>query len=337
MSSEVNDGQYQGSQAFAHILPVKGESINPNTGSLKFSKTLVELRGIRPSVDLKVNLTYSAGTLGAFGLPQAWALDLPYVIPGKSVTTQGRTYAIDLGWTDDLNYQSGLRYLNNHGMKFEPVVPPQQLPSGHSGEYSYKLQHPDGSIDYFEANGKPLERDDVYGNSIYYGLIAGAGGSVLSSEPCLEYILDSWGQKITFEYMPATRMDIISPDGSRISAHFSEQGVDQITDAAGYQTRCWYIAFNDNQQVLHEIGYPTNLVSRYYYCGLGYFDADRNAKQMPAVQDHYRLDRDGSLLEHTNYRYGNETGGLTYTGAGKGFTMAGLQDTLMEGGDPEYR
>ena len=42
------------------------------------------------------------------------------------------------------------------------------------------------------------------------------------------------------------------------------------------------------------------------------------------------------FLAHTTYSYRTETGGLTFTGVGKGFTMGGLQDSLMEEHDPKY-
>ena len=52
------------------------------------------------------------------GLPKGWSYNLDFVIPGKSVTYNGTTYVIDPNWQDDSGYQSGLKYLNQHGICF---------------------------------------------------------------------------------------------------------------------------------------------------------------------------------------------------------------------------
>ncbi|KAI1425515.1 hypothetical protein F5Y12DRAFT_795856 [Xylaria sp. FL1777] len=335
MSKE--SGQYQGSQAFAHLVPSKNESINPNTGSLNITQPLLELRGIRASINFALSLTYAAGSAGSFGLPTSWGLSLPYLVPGKSITTNGKTYAIDLNWTDATGYQSGLKYMNHHGMKFRPVQPPQRLPSGQNGLYAYQLRYPDGSIDFFDATGKPLEHHDIFGNFIRFSYLSNHHGDVLTTQPCLDYIVDSWGQKISFSYMASARMDLTAPDGNKISVAFSQRGVDMITDAYGYQTRYSYTVFDNAQHVLSEIRYPTSLISKFSYSKLQYLDTARKSRSCPAVQDQYKYDQDGKFLEHTSFRYGTETSGLTFTGAGKGFTMGGLKDNLMDGSDPYYK
>ncbi|KAI0428653.1 hypothetical protein F5Y09DRAFT_312431 [Xylaria sp. FL1042] len=331
------NGQYQGSQAFAHLLPAKNESVNPNTGSLNITQPIFELRGVRDSINFSLSLTYSAGSAGSFGLPKSWGLSLPYLIPGKSITTQGKTYAIDLSWTDVSGYQSGLKYINHHGMKFRLVNPPQRLPSGQGGLYAYQLQYPNGSIDFFDATGKPVEHHDIFGNFIRFSYLSNHHGDVLTPQPCLDYIADSWGQKIKFGYLASTRMDLMGPDETKVSVTYSERGVDMVTDASGYQTRYSYAPFDGHRNVLSEIRYPTSLISRFSYTKLQYLDTSRKARWVPAVQDQYKHGHDGKFLEHTSFRYGTETSGLTFTGAGKGFTMGGLRDSLMDGSDPYYK
>ncbi|MCJ1396751.1 hypothetical protein MMC18_009643, partial [Xylographa bjoerkii] len=120
-------------------------------------------------------------------------LKLPHVIPGASVTVGGRTYAIDFGWTDAKGYKSGLRYLNDHDVQFELKNPALPLPSGNRGKYTYKLLQGDGSVDYFDATGKPIEHDDLFGNYIYYSYASGGGGP---RNFLLDYIEDAWGQRI---------------------------------------------------------------------------------------------------------------------------------------------
>lgn len=107
----------------------------PNTGSLHFVQPLVDLRGVLNSIDLKLNLTYSARNLGMFGLPPSWGLDLLYVFPGVSLTSKGRTFVLDFDWADASDCHFGLRYINDHGMEFKQVSPALPLPSGLSGSY----------------------------------------------------------------------------------------------------------------------------------------------------------------------------------------------------------
>jgi len=63
--------------------------------SVGYSKSLVDLRGITPSINCTLDLTYSAGQSKSFVLPMNWTFSFPFLIPGKSVTTQQRTYIID--------------------------------------------------------------------------------------------------------------------------------------------------------------------------------------------------------------------------------------------------
>ncbi|WP_293355768.1 MULTISPECIES: hypothetical protein [unclassified Microcoleus] len=146
-SATATNSQYQGSQAFNHSFLIN-ESINPNTGSLVLSKSLVNLKGINPTIDLTINLAYSAGTAGILNLPNNWSFGISYIIPGISLACQGKTSVIDLNWSDSTGYQSGLRYVNDHGVKFQDVIPPQSLPSGQPGTYSYQFTYNDGACDY---------------------------------------------------------------------------------------------------------------------------------------------------------------------------------------------
>ena len=326
-----NDNQYQGSQAFAHVLDQKSESVNPNTGSLHFFQPLINLRGIRDSIDLKLNLTYAAGNRGTFGLPGNWGLDLPYVLPDASLTAKGRTYAIDFSWADISDYPSGLKYINNHGMKFEKVAPALPLPSGQRGLYGYKLQCTDGSCDYFDEHGKPMEHDDIFGNYVYYSYASGEQSNVLAKDVSLGFILDSWGQKVTFQYQPQMEIYINLPDGNKSHVKFSTEGVFLIVDPAGHQTKLEYIITPFSQRVLSRVTYPTGLVSRFDYIGIRYLDTNGAEHQMPAITDHRHYDSSAKVLMHSNYRYGTISGN-TYTGASKGSRLSGSNDGLIDSG-----
>ncbi|KAH0435461.1 hypothetical protein CcaCcLH18_04853 [Colletotrichum camelliae] len=335
--ADSDGGQYKGSQAFSHIVPGRNESINPNTGSLNFTKPLVQLRGITSSIDINISLSYNAGSAGAYGLPRNWSIDLPYVVPGQTITFSGRTYAIDEFWNDAEGHQSGLRYLNNHGIKFSQIIPPQLLPTDQSQEYSYKLQLQDGSTEFFDALGRPLARLDLFGNSLQYFYLQGPSGGILDPEPCLDYILDSWGQKIQFAYQEGLEMVVIGPSHTETTIAFSGQGVSVITDPLGYATAFVYTASVTDEQVISTIAYATGLTSRFDYTAIQFLDNNNTARYLPAVSDYYQLDANGRTLKHTNYRFGSESAGLTFTGAGVGCQLSGLKDNLMDSNHTSYR
>ncbi|KAI1641844.1 uncharacterized protein F4817DRAFT_29730 [Daldinia loculata] len=326
-------GQYQGSQAFSHIVPQENESVNPNTGSLNYTAQLLQLRGVRPGIDLSLNVFYSYGTVGTFGLPHNWSLDLPYVLDGKSLTANGHTYAIDYEWSDDKDYASGLKYMNNHGIKFEKIVPPQDLPSGLPGQYGYQLSQVDGSKVYFDVEGKPLQNSDIYGNFIYYSYLQGSDGGVGSQNVLLDFVQDSWGQQITFEYQESQLWVIKLPTGSYTTINFSEDGILTIQDPADLTTSFDYqpSPVNSSSKVLSIITYPTGLSSRYEWGTVKYLDANGSAQYMPKVDEHYQMDSEDTIYSNTSYDLGGFTGGSTYTGAAIGLQMAGATDALMDG------
>ncbi|KAI9157982.1 tRNA3(Ser)-specific nuclease WapA [Paramyrothecium foliicola] len=322
-------GQYQGSQAFNHIDPSLKESVNPNTGSLFVSLPIVKMLGKRSSIDLTVNIFYSAGFRGTFGLPPNWGLDLPYVLQDKSVTVNGRTYPIDEEWSDIEGHKSGLRYMNNHGIRFERVVPPQPLPSGLIGAYGYTLEHVNGSVDYFDAFGKPIEHHDIYGNFIHYSYIDGQEEGVDSPYVKIGEIRDSWGQEIQISFMESSEMRVSLPDGGETVLRFTATNLYTIIDASGYQTDIEYTDFNESSEVLSRITYPSGLISQYDYVAVQYLDLEGKGGWMPAVQDVRSLDKNNKVYQHTRYSYGMESG-ATYTGAAIECRMGGPTDALMD-------
>jgi len=326
------NGQYKGSQAFAHILPLEKESINTNTGSLNYSQTLVKLRGIQKSVDLTLSINYSDDLLGTFGFPANWGFDLPYVLPGKSATFQQRTYAIDKEWSDTVGYKSGLRYLNDHGTRFQQVSP-SKLPSEKPGKYSYLLQCTDGAAFYFDSFGKLLEQDDIFGNRICYKYVGGEDGTVLTK--ALASIEDSWHQSITFKYatgspgMPYGGVTITLPNETSTTVRFDKGGVRSIIDPADQKTTFTYQA---GQPIISEITYPTGLQSLFEYTDIEFRDTNGRSGHKAAVVKNVKRDKaDGTTYERTTYGYGMLSKGHTYTGFQIGCQLGGLQDSLMDG------
>ncbi|KAK7211151.1 hypothetical protein V2G26_018329 [Clonostachys chloroleuca] len=309
-------GQFQSSHAFTRINTSDIESVNPNTGSLNVRIPLVKLVGVRPSIDLNVTVFYAPGSQGIFGLPTNWSLDIPYVLDGKSVTTSGRTFAIDFDWADAKNHKSGLRYVNNHGMTFRRQLPPKPLPSGRNGKYAWYLQHPDGSLDYFDELGRPAERHDVYNNYIAYDYQPPSqGGSDLRTTR----LNPTWQYALPF------------PDGGQSSINYAPGGIGSFVDAESLKTRFEYSSLGQENWQLHSITYPNGLVSIYSYITIPFIAIDGSKGGFPAVQEHLQRDSDGHLQARTKYKYG-PSDGCTFTGAAINLRMGGAKDSLMDAG-----
>lgn len=321
---------YQGSQAFSQGS-IANESVTPNTGSLTLSKAIVALRGIQEGIGLTVNLAYSAGAQGLLGLPAGWGFGIAWLVPGASLTTQGKTSIIDLGWSDATGYQSGLRYVNNHGMKFQEIIPPQPLPSGRPGTYAWRLRYTDGANDYFDATGKLVEHDDAFGNALSYYYTDPFAGAANNR---LDYIVDSFGQQVRFGYGPSAIV-VTTPDGAQTTINWSAQGVQSVVDALGNVTAFSYQPAAAGS-VVAAVQYPTGLVTRFEYVGLTWLDAAGAAQTFPAVSDLIHLDAAGNQLDHTSYAFGTDSGGATFTGAAAGYRMSSGADSLMDSNNAAY-
>jgi hypothetical protein len=258
---------YQGSQAF-NQGSIVNESVTPNTGSLGLSKAIVALRGIQDAIGLTLNLSYAAGSQGLLGLPDGWGWGIAYLIPGASLTTQGKTSIVDPHWSDAAGYQSGLRYVNNHGMKFQGVVPPQPLPSGRPGSYAWQLRYTDGAMDYYDATGKLAEHADRFGNAISYYYVDPFAGPLANR---LDHIVDSFGQQVGFGYGP-NAIVVTGPDGARSTINWSAQGVQSIVDPLGSVTSFGYVTAA-GRKLVAVVQYPTGLCTRLEYIPLSYLDA----------------------------------------------------------------
>ncbi|KAI0105290.1 hypothetical protein GGR51DRAFT_571955 [Nemania sp. FL0031] len=327
-----DQSQYQGSQAYTRD-EAADESIAPNSGNVKFSKTLVNLRGKLKSIDLVVKASFTPNTRGSFSLPPNWGLSVSYTIPGQSVTVQGKTFVVDHDWVDETGWRSGLRYVNHHGMLFQSINPPQPLPSGRSGHYAWRLRMADGALEFFDDFGKLLEHQDVYGNSIYYSY-TDPSSNALSAQ--INYIIDSWGQKINFQYNIDPGLSVVSPDGGKITLVFGSEGVSRIQDASGYIISFLYTTVG-SRTVIKKITYPTGLQSTFEYVGLSALDEKRNPVTLPACACHMHMDAAGNQMSITRYYYGQSTGNSNFTGNTSGCLMGSSSDSLMDSGNLDYR
>lgn len=334
----AEDSQYQGSQAFNQLLAVS-EQVNPGTGSLVVSVPIAHLPGIHDDSALKINLIYSAGGGGVFGLPRNWSFNLPFVIPGRTLVWAGSCYLIDKDWSSSDGYRSGIRYWNEKGTLFEEVIPPQPLPSGGTGKFSFRLRDKKGLTFCFDSTGKLLEAVDRFGNCIAYFYVdqfSGAAGNRLKK------IVDNYGQQVSFGYSSGNRIDVTAPHGGTTSIEYSPQGIVRLIDCAENLTQFSYASW-DRETLLVQASYPTGLSSRFDYVGLEFKDRSGKSGRKPAVCDYRRFDAsrfdasgENRLLEHTKYFYGQDTGN-TYTGFAAGCALTDATDALMDSGNLLFR
>ncbi|WP_108820423.1 RHS repeat domain-containing protein [Pseudovibrio sp. Alg231-02] len=325
----MSNSQYRGSQAFNQTLQVN-EYVNKNTGSLTIRIPLVELRGKTEAIGLNLSLSYLSGADGQLGMPEGWGFNLPFVTNDETLTYQGKTFVIDLEWTDSSGYQSGLKYLNDHGQKFEKFVRDQPLPSG-DGSYRYLLSYNDGSKSYFDATGKPVLQSDLFGNSLQYRYadqLTGVVGNKLTA------IVDSYGQTVTLSYNFGSLI-VTLPDGSTQEVTYADQGVARIINQSDAPTEFAYINHAD-QTVISEISYGSGLTTTLTYTSIDYLDEDGNQGSFPAVQklQHSNLNRE--ILDATQYVYGSASDGNTFTGFADGYRLSDSGDSLMSGQNPDY-
>lgn len=334
----ADDSQYQGSQAFNQLLAAN-EQVNPGTGSLGLSVPIAHLPGVHDDSALKINLIYSAGGGGVFGLPRNWSFNLPYVIPGRTLVWAGSCYLIDKDWSSSDGYRSGIRYWNEKGTLFEEVIPPQPLPSGGTGKFSFRLRDKKGLTYCFDSTGKLLEAVDRFGNCTAYFYVdqfSGAAGNRLKK------IVDNYGQQVSLGYSSGNRIGVTAPHGGTTSIEYSPQGIVRLIDCVENVTQFSYAPW-DRETLLVGASYPTGLSSRFDYVGLKFKDRSGKSGQKPAVCDYRRFDAsrpdasdENRLLEHTQYFYGQDTGN-TYTGFAAGCALTDVSDALMDSGSLLFR
>lgn len=73
------------------------------------------------------------------------------------------------------------------------------------------------------------------------------------------------------------------------------------------------------------------------YLSTNYLDSNGTQSTLAAVLNHYRKDAQGKTLSQTSYRFGEATSGCTYTGYTSGYRIGGLQYSLIDGNDQDYR
>jgi RHS repeat-associated protein len=316
---------FEGSQAFNRISNVQ-EDVIPNSGSLILGIPLVNLTGTRKEMGLSIQLTYLMGKPGRLGLPDNWSFGVPFLIPDESLEINGTRYIIDPDWQDATGYASGLKYENNHGIKFTDNIISQSLPYGDYGvSYQYVFSNQNGANYYFDSSGNLLMHADRFGNYIYYAY---------TSSNYLDYIIDSFGQKTSFAY-PASQITITCADGRATTLNYSATGVSSLVDPMDNTTYFSNIT-QGNFSVVDKIDYPSGKITSINYTSLEFYDSNQTSLSLPAVSDLYHMDQSGNVLAHYQYAYGSNSGGNSFTGYSGGYSLSSSSDGLLDSNNTLY-
>ncbi|WP_162902210.1 RHS repeat domain-containing protein [Facilibium subflavum] len=343
-STSQEKSAYKGSEADKKSINFLSESVNPATRTFNMSLPIVTLQGY---ISQTINISFNAYSQnGMLGLPDGWQYNIDYIVPGKSVTIDGNAYSMDFNWSDNENYKSGLRYMNQHGIKFSEGNTNQKLPDFVNNDlrtYRYILALPDGSKEYFDATGKLLIKADRFNNyiSFYY-----TNPQIGVTGNRLDYIIDSLGQKYQFDYKSnAIMLTLVDSQGvmHRQTLNYSpDMGsgsyLTSYVDALGKITSLDYQTIN-NIRMVSKIDYPTGLETQISYENLPYYVLNNATHQkvrqyLNVVQSLKHVDANTKKLIYAQYYEG--VSDRNYTGYPSYALSSNGNDNLMDSNSSSF-
>ncbi len=315
---------YKGSQAYNHLTS-SNMSVNTATGTFRFSYPLIQASGIHGI--FLVHLTYNFDSIGKFGLPMGWELDLDH-IQDKTAVLGGQQWLIDPDWHDEHLFASGLKYYNQHGTEFIDAGQERLIPGDDSLSYRYRSQHKDGSENYFSHQGLLVLKQDRFGNRI---AIEYEQPTPYIDKARIAAIVDHYGNRFTFLYEPNTIV-VKYPDGKEVRIYFNEKGVYAIDDPM--QQRYEFSYTNSGKYLLLEsISTPSGLLTELKYDNLPY-NGNRGRGFLPIVTYFKQSELGSSKVHHeTYYRHSKDN---NYTGYPY-YTLSSSSDSLIESNNQNYR
>ncbi len=329
---------YQGSQAYNNSL-FGNEEVNLQTGSLLLNRNLLHIAGITNDINLKLDLIYTNDSerISPFWLPAGWSFNLSYLTLNsnqieQSANINGRNYIIDDNWVDNSGYSSGLKYINNHAIKFVTVIPDKALTCKlDKRKYRYKYSGTNGVNQYFDATGKLLAQDNRFGSCIsYYYTLGGVYQSFLTR------IVDSYGQEFKVTYNP-NKISITNENSTLSSFEYtSDKGVLSFSDALGYKTNYSYTQYI-GKNLLTQISYPSGLITQVAYTKIPYKSCNNENNQLTAVSELKQISATNKLLNKTEYTYGLATNGSNFTGHTLGLCIGENTDKLEDSNNYSFR
>ena len=323
---------YQGSQAYNSSL-LTNEEVNGQTGTLTLSKPLIVASGITKDIDLNFNLMYASSSSklkSILGLPKGWSYQISYVIPNKSANIDGRNFIIDD------NYNSGLRYVNNHAIKFSSYYDSKQLTCNNDKlDYNYDYRGAQGEHLYFDEAGKLIAKANRFGSCISYYYSDNGSDDIYHSY--LDHIVDSYGKTYKFATDVLSGTVTVTDTLAKTIASFSynDAGVGSYSDAMGYKTNYNYY---DNNGLLNSITYPSGLVTNVDYIDIPYSICGGQGQvgYLKAVGEITHQGNNNKVLNKTDYDYNAGSANFTGYQAGGGKCMSPDTDNLADSLDSGF-
>lgn len=235
-------------------------TINARTGGVALQVPLLHLPGVHNGISASLSLSYQSedaisnyqaegGSVPptAFGLPNGWSLNLSY-IQTRSVNNQtyqelnvdgGQSYVVDPNWktTNPATgnaVSTGLQQYNKLDANFRELSDSEISVGGLTAQYQFANLN--GTARFLASGGLLIQETDRFGSSIEYHYVSDCGDDPAKAR--LDYILDSWGNRIDFAYPsnPCSAIQgevkIILPDG-RTVGYVVEGQITQVIDAEG--------------------------------------------------------------------------------------------------------
>ena len=325
-TTDDTPSSYQGSQAYNSSL-LTNEEVNGQTGTLTLSKPLIVASGITKDIDLNFNLMYASSSSklkSILGLPKGWSYQISYVIPNKSANIDGRNFIIDD------NYNSGLRYVNNHAIKFSSYYDSKQLTCNKDKRsYNYDYRGAQGEHLYFDEAGKLIAKANRFGSCISYYYSDNGSDDIYHSY--LDHIVDSYGKTYKFATDVLSGTVTVTDTLAKTIASFSynDAGVGSYSDAMGYKTNYNYY---DNNGLLNSITYPSGLVTNVDYIDIPYSICGGQGQvgYLKAVGEITHQGNNNKVLNKTDYDYNAGSANFTGYQAGGGKCMSPDTDNLAD-------
>ncbi len=315
---------YKGSHAYNHVKAFSVQ-VHAATGTLSLSYPLIEAQGAR--MPLKVNLIYSFNSVGMFGLPTGWQLDLDHITE-HTAELGGMQWLIDNLWHDATGFASGLKYFNQHGTQFRYQEQALPVPGYPNLSYRHVSQHKDGSRQFFSDQGLLIMQIDRFGNHVLFNYeepIASVKSARLVS------ITDDYGNVYRFSYEPGVLV-VQSPDNREQRIYFNEEGVTRIDNPLKQSYTITYVK-KFGRNLVRTMETPAGLITELSYDAIFYND-DYGQKQMPVVNLFKQYDRADLKTHHeTYYKFSEDN---NYTGYPM-YALSSRGDSLMDSNDQSFR
>ena len=323
-NTSLSMATYQGSQAYNHSS-LNNASVNTATGTFRFTYPLIHAPGIHTPFEL--NLVYHFQSQGNFGLPRGWGLDLDHIQNGTTVIN-GQQWLIDPMWHDDSLFASGLKYYNQHGVKFTDEGVEREIPNAPELSYRFKSHHKDGSENYFSQQGLLIFKRDRFGNQI---TIEYERPTHTATKAKLMAITDNYGNRYTFVYEPGTFI-VRYPDGREQRVYYDDNGVKTIANPM--QLRYEFSYTNEGAyRLLKTLLTPFGLETVLGYDTIPYIGS-AGESTLPVVNYFKQYEKATNKIHHEayyqHYKSNNYTGYPLYS-------LSKSSDTLIDSNDENYR